>query len=584
VSGFLQSNSETTAVRQSRWPGLVISICLHGLLLSTVPFWYSLSTDLDSILRSSVEEAIETNRRSTRLVWYKLPTMPSVRNPEQTADRERSSGQTTSKTEIVATQATPQSDKQLIYRAEARKVQTEPKPLENLIARSAAPEPVTRLQPRKATLPEPEQRARVAPKALDPPPELAQPVSALAMRAELARLPKPAAKKFTAPPSGNTPVQAAEADFGAPPELQSGANPAKPLGSLTLAHLPKPAAKKFSPPSANAARGGATGKPVDFGAAPDIAPGQTPLGTFGSGQIPKLARRKFQLDATGSAGGQAQRGSNAVLDAPPELRAPGKNGQGGTDQADLVVLSLNPGKAMAPPDARMSGAFSRGSEAGPAAHAENPDPNALVVPGVSTRPTTGPGQQFRLQSPAQILGAEAADGYFEVKLELARLFPKLSVPLSPSRRMLPRRIEPYFRGRSVFTLAVPIEKMDRYNGDWILWFAPKADSGVGSGMIEGDIKMETPLPFWKLESRRWLVSGAERGVEQRVMMAVEINRDGRVQVKELMGRFGNAMNQLVTNDISRWVFYPARVNGRPIDVDAVVEIPFRIPDALAGMP
>ncbi len=587
MSGFLQSDSEEAAVQQSRWPGLVISVCLHGLLLSTAPFWSTLSMDLDSILRNSVEEAIETNRRNTRLIWYKLPTPPSIRNPEELADRKRSSGETASKTEIVATQPDAQSNTQLIYRAVAKEIKTEVQPLENLVARSPAPESQAIQQRRKAPLPEAPRRADAVTQNLERPPELTQSTQALALQTELARLPKPPPKKFVAPATANSPTQAARADFGALPELQSGTNPSQPLNSLTLARLPKPAAKKFTAPSPNGTQSGAARTTVDFGSIPELS--SAAQGDVGSaGQIPKLARRKLQAGdllgnpATGAARGQTEQSRS--LEAPPELQGPGGSGQGGKAQADLVVLSLNPGKTMAPPDTRMSGSFSRASESGPPAHTGNTDRNAIAIPGVSTRPLSGPGQDFRLQTPEQILGAEAADGYFEVKLELAKLFPKLSVPIAPSRRMLPQRIEPYFRGRSVFALAVPIEKMDRYGGDWILWFAPKPVSGEVPVALEGNIKMETPLPFWKLESRRWLVSGGERGVEQRVLLAVEISRDGRVRVKELMSRFGSAMSQMVTNDISRWVFHPARLNGRAIDVDAVVEIPFRVPETLAGMP
>jgi hypothetical protein len=148
--------------------------------------------------------------------------------------------------------------------------------------------------------------------------------------------------------------------------------------------------------------------------------------------------------------------------------------------------------------------------------------------------------------------------------------------------MLPRRIEPLLRGRSVFALVIPMEKIDRYTADWIVWFSPKLKPDEAPALMLANSKMEAPLPIWKLESRRWLVAGGEQGAEQRVQMVVEINREGRVQVKELLGRFGVEFNQLVTNDLTRWVFQPARHNGQAIDVDAILEIPFRVPPGLVA--
>ena len=69
----------------------------------------------------------------------------------------------------------------------------------------------------------------------------------------------------------------------------------------------------------------------------------------------------------------------------------------------------------------------------------------------------------------------------------------LSVPLRPANRMIPRSLDARFQGRNVYTMAVPIENMPAYDGDWIMWFADQESKPGETPLIRA------PLPFRKIE-------------------------------------------------------------------------------------
>lgn len=549
-----------------------------------MPYLSSTLLEIDQILEESVEEAIEKNHKNRRIVWQKLPKLPSVRNPDAATSREQARAEVLSQQQIVVDRPLAKSARQLIEAAKVNRELEREVNAPNVVEKSPAPLP--RPAPRKATIPESQPSPASPARPMEAAPALAasmNPLTAAAMQTELVRLPKPKPKKFEfKAQSPSAPLPAKNLDFGAVPELKDNALPTAGVGSMEIAQLRKNAPKKFQAPPTSARPSGASS--IEFGDVPDAGAGSAanlPATAPGTGlAVAKLPPRRYRPPSSSTAGNGStaanRPGAGPALEAPPDLAASGQ-GLGGKSASDMVVLGLQPAPGVPPPGASLSGRFSRGPEKGEPAHVANNDPKAIAVPGASSRPSSGGVQDLRLLAPEQVLGKEAADGFLEVRLDLARQWPQLSVLLSPHARLLPRRVEPYLKGRSVFTVVVPIEKMDRYSGDWILWFSP---SVAMAGNVGNNVKVQAPLPIWKLETKRWLVTKGEQGVEQRVQMVIGISREGRVEFREMIGRFGAEMNRLVTNDISRWVFQPARVNGQAIDVDAVVEIPFRIPPSL----
>jgi TonB family protein len=55
-----------------------------------------------------------------------------------------------------------------------------------------------------------------------------------------------------------------------------------------------------------------------------------------------------------------------------------------------------------------------------------------------------------------------------------------------------------------------------------------------------------------------------------------IDKAGRVASVELLRGVDDRLNRSAEEALSKWEFYPATRNGVPLDVDVVVEIPFKL--------
>ena len=55
-----------------------------------------------------------------------------------------------------------------------------------------------------------------------------------------------------------------------------------------------------------------------------------------------------------------------------------------------------------------------------------------------------------------------------------------------------------------------------------------------------------------------------------------IRKDGRVDSVALLRHLDDRLDRSAQDALAQWVFQPALLDGAPIDVDAVFEIPFRL--------
>ena len=143
----------------------------------------------------------------------------------------------------------------------------------------------------------------------------------------------------------------------------------------------------------------------------------------------------------------------------------------------------------------------------------------------------------------------------------------MSVPLRPSARSIPASLEARFRGRNVYTLVIPVEKLPQYSGDWILWFA-ELEQKAGDAL-------RAPMPARRIDAVA--VGPADIvPVEGRVQMSAVIRKDGRIESVAVIRSSDARINRSAIEDLQRWEFSPAARVGAPLDVEIVVEIPFRL--------
>jgi hypothetical protein len=225
----------------------------------------------------------------------------------------------------------------------------------------------------------------------------------------------------------------------------------------------------------------------------------------------------------------------------------------------VAIASVNPVPADSVPLANRPGAFARAPIPGDTSPGNNP--GALVTPNITVRePAARPPEP-----PKTVIE-------YSEKVRSATLS-TLSAPLRPSGRSVPRALESRFTGRNVYTMVIPIENMPAYDGDWVLWFAEIAPPAGQTPLLRA------PSPNHKKEA---IATRATTVV--RVQIAAVIGKDGKLRGVSIVNNFSAsgpapsaAVQALALEDLQSWEFTPAMRNGTPVDVDAVFDIPFHLP-------
>lgn len=250
------------------------------------------------------------------------------------------------------------------------------------------------------------------------------------------------------------------------------------------------------------------------------------------------------------------------LVAPPKPAPAALEANKGNAKVDVAVASLHPTEAtdVRLPNGQLPAQFSKAPTQGAAASG-----NAvadLKVPDLTIQqPKKEPAPQKPMKT---ILYAETLRS---VSVST------LSVPLRPQSRMIPRSVDARFQGRNVYTIAVPIENMPAYDGDWIMWFAEQGPAPGETPLVHA------PLPFRKIEPA---VGAPPSGrTEERIQVAAILRKSGKLDSVAVLTRTTPAVQRAVLQDVTAWEFQPATRNGVPMDVDVVLEIPFSLPSYMA---
>jgi hypothetical protein len=248
--------------------------------------------------------------------------------------------------------------------------------------------------------------------------------------------------------------------------------------------------------------------------------------------------------------------------APPKPTPVAPEANKGNARADIAIASLHPTQEaeVRVPEGQLPAQFSKGPTQGAVASG-----NALATLSVPDLTIVQPKKQPGPETPVKaVLYAETVRS---VSVST------LSVPLRPSNRMIPRSVEARFQGRNVYTMAVPIENMPAYDGDWIMWFADQESKPGETPLVRA------PVPFRKIEP---VVEAPPTGrTDERIQVAATLRKAGKLDSITLLTKASPAVQRAVLLDVTAWEFQPATRNGVPVDVDVVLEIPFNLPTAVA---
>jgi protein TonB len=141
---------------------------------------------------------------------------------------------------------------------------------------------------------------------------------------------------------------------------------------------------------------------------------------------------------------------------------------------------------------------------------------------------------------------------------------------TPAQPPLARRAPPNrFGGRTVYTVALQMANVTSSSGSWILWYADRAQAGSDAREILAPVPLHKVDPIYDL-------SAAADMIEGKVQLSAVIHSDGYVYNIAVVSGLDPRLDQNAVAALRKWEFQPARREGAPVDVDVVIEIPFRL--------
>ena len=124
-----------------------------------------------------------------------------------------------------------------------------------------------------------------------------------------------------------------------------------------------------------------------------------------------------------------------------------------------------------------------------------------------------------------------------------------------------------FGGRHVYSLTLNMPNLNSAGGSWVIRFA-EASSSAPKGDFTTPVAVHKVDPAYPLELMRKNVAGT-------VTLQAVIAADGSVEKVQVLQGVDEQLDRFACDAFRRWRFFPATRNGNPVDLDAVVMIPFR---------
>jgi TonB family protein len=490
--------------------------------------------------------------KEDKIVFYKFRTeLPKVTPPKAKNSKQPLRAEVKAKQSIVSSPKNAPKSARMIW-TPAPEIAPAPMDLPNVLA-VKLPDP----PPKPFVAPPEIARPEVAKLDIPDAPEL-KPVAAAAAEVKQAALPP---KAFVKPASAPKPVAAAPQLAPDAPALEARAVQA------TLVPSTKLPPKAYVPP-APVGRPAVT-RAVAIAEAPQIG---SVVGPAVSGPLPyapKLPPKPFTAPSGGSRAASAPSGKGHDLEPPPPLDSASNSrdlniaivGLNPNDKSSILPTASSPGQFSAGPVVRAKGADSEGGGAG------------LSVPNLFVRGPADSGEK----KPSLIAQAFAAPTSAE----------NLRAAMSKGEPMVPAHVEPApsaghsgamkvsgapdprFNGREVFMMAIQMPNITSYSGSWLMWYSDHTAHEAGLAPIA------PPVAHRKVDPK-YIATAVSDRIEGRVTLACVIDKQGRVRGVELVRGIDDRLNESAEEALAKWEFFPATRKGEPVEVDVLVEIPFRL--------
>ena len=199
-------------------------------------------------------------------------------------------------------------------------------------------------------------------------------------------------------------------------------------------------------------------------------------------------------------------------------------------------------------------------------------PNLLVVgdkpPAMAAPTVPNPPEPRSVPPPSAVPAPSQPAG--DLKALLARATRPSLLP-EMTRGKMP---EPgFFGNRRVYTVSINMPNLSSGSGSWILRFAELGNNGTEA---REEAEISSPVAVKKVDPQ-YVPAAIRERVEGSVTLAARILRDGTVSNIAVVQSLDPRLDLSAVQALTLWQFQPARKKGAPVDLEVLVQIPFRLP-------
>ena len=324
-------------------------------------------------------------------------------------------------------------------------------------------------------------------------------------------------------------------------------------------------------------------------AAPNLPELDQKLSELAPAMLPNApARPKLELNA-GAAPRVAPRAQIGDAVPAPEVGA-GSAGATNGNPATFIALSATPGPAAPtmPPQGNLAARVSAGPE-GKQPGVPTGAPNGISSAGNSAgRDGKGPMDiSISGGNPPPNNGASGLGSTSKISASAPRALVTKPVPHAPINDMpertgppnfaaLPPDAQPerIFASKKVYKMMVNMPNLNSATGSWILNFTELRTDSNGPRVTSSDVS--GPAPIRKVDPKYPPTLILDH-VEGEVVLYAVIRRDGSVDSIQLVHGVDEQLDANAMNALSQWKFRPGTKQGEPIELEAIVHIPFHAP-------
>ena len=370
----------------------------------------------------------------------------------------------------------------------------------------------------------------------------------------------------------------------APPEIADAAVP-KPVEAINVANRPGP--KSLTPPEADAPKL-AIGMKL-----PEVSTGAVPAAAATPIQVANGRLRKSAAPGPDVAAPRIQGSVPAPTVATngaaqlPKPAAPATtsttNGAGKTPSSSqqIIALSTNPtapNGALNVPDGSRRGTFA----AGP-----NGRPDASGAPATSIEKSGAAGNSTGTPSGIHVSGGDAAPHSGVVASGTPsnqpgsdlknRMLAMAAAPTIPPARVQPEAkpdndptAKAVFGEKRYYKLTVSMPNLTSAAGSWVIRFAelhPRADQSQVA--LAAPVALSKADPAYPPDLMRDKVEGT-------VILYAIIRADGSITDVKVLTSVNERLDESAIAALHRWRFHPGSKENQAVDVEAVVQVPFKV--------